>query len=218
MTALAETGWYNSRLGAEQYLRFLPQSRLQVFFIEPLFEERNFLRHTIAEVARALAEQGVGSFIPDLPGSGESRIALDHTSLSDWREALTDASQWLNDAAGGPPHIAAFRGGALLDDAAIGASWWRFAPATGIEILRPMRRAGLLTGKDAMLAGYAIPPRMIADIEQASPQAVAGPLHECRAQSEGAPLWRRAEPGEDRDLVTTLADDLAQWVRSCARR
>ncbi len=218
MTALAETGCYKSRRGEEQYLRFLPHSDLQVYFIEPIFEERNFLRRTLLELARALAQQGIGSFIADLPGTGESELILSDLYLSDWREAVTDTTQWLSDAAGQPPHIAALRGGALLDDAAVGASWWRYAPATGMEILRPMRRAGLIAGEDATLAGYAVSPRMIAEIEQASPQVAAGPLHECRAQSEGAPLWRRAEPGEDRDLVTALAEDLAQWVRSCDPR
>jgi len=218
MTALAETGCYQSRRGKEQYLRFLPQSDTQVYFIEPFFEERNFLRRTLLELARALAQQGIGSFIPDLPGTGESELALSDIYLSDWREAITDTSQWLSDAAGQPPHIAALRGGALLDDAAVGASWWRYAPAAGMEILRPMRRARLMTGEDAILAGYAISPRMIAELEQASPQVVAGPLHECRAQSKGAALWRRAEPGEDRDLVTALAGDLVQWVHSCAPR
>lgn len=218
MTAIAETGCYQSRRGEEHYLRFLPQSNIQVYFIEPFFEERNFLRRTLLELARALAQQGIGSFIPDLPGTGESELTLGDIYLSDWREAVTDTTQWLSDAAGQPPHIAALRGGALLDDAAVGASWWRFAPATGIDILRPMRRAGLMTGEDTTLAGYEISPRMLAEIEQASSQVVAGPLHECRAQSKGAALWRRAEPGEDSDLVTALADDLAQWVRSCAPR
>ncbi len=218
MTALAETGCYQSRRSEEHYLRFLPQSDIQVYFIEPFFEERNFLRRTLLELARALAQQGIGSFIPDLPGTGESELTLSDIYLSDWREAVTDTTQWLSDAAGQPPHIAALRGGALIDDAAVGASWWRFAPATGIDILRPMRRASLMTGEDATLAGYAIPTQMLAEIEQASPNAVDGPLHECRAQSAGAPLWRRAEPGEDRDLVTALAGDLVQWVRSCVPR
>lgn len=219
MTAVAEAGCYQSRTGEEQCLRFLPESAIQVYFIEPFFEERNFLRRTVVEIARGLARQGIGSFIPDLPGTGESRAALKEIRLSDWRDTVFDSTQWIRDSWGRLPHIASFRGATLIDDAALGASWWRFAPATGTEILRPMRRAGLLTpGEDAVLAGYAIPPEMLAEIERASPGAVAGPLHECKAQYQGAALWRRAEPGEDPDLVTAITDDLAQWVRSCASR
>ena len=217
MTEVPETGCYPSRSGDEQYIRFHSSNDLQILFIEPLFEERNFLRRSVIEIARALSRQGIGSFIPDWPGTGESPLALANVSFGDWRNAVTDASRWIYEVTGHLPHIAALRGGTLLDDAAIGASRWRFAAATGTEILRPMRRAASLTGEEGTLAGYPIASQMIAEIKDATPQDVVGAIRECLALSQGAPLWRRAEPGEDHQLVAALADDLAQWVQACAR-
>jgi len=217
MTDDPETGCYPSRSGDEQYIRFYSKNDLQILFIEPFFEERNFLRHTVVEIARAISRQGIGSFIPDWPGTGESPLALADVSFGDWRNAVRDASRWVHGITGHLPHIAALRGGTLLDDAAIGASRWRFATATGAEILRPMRRAASLSGEEGTLAGYPISSQMIAEIEDAIPQAVVGAIHECPVLSQGAPLWRRAEPGEDHQLVAALADDLAQWVQACAQ-
>lgn len=218
MSEHPETGSYQGRLGDEQFIRFHSKSAVQIFFIEPFFEERNFLRRTLIELARTLARKGIGSIIPDLPGTGESPVALNDVTFSDWRDAAADASRWIGEISGKPPHIAALRGGALIDDVAAGASWWRFAPVTGADLLRPMRRAANLIGEEGSLASYPISSQMLAGIEQATPQAVAGHLRECHIQSEGAPLWRRAEPGEDPHLVAALADDIAQWIETCVTR
>ena len=32
---------------------------------------------------------------------------------------------------------------------------------------------------------------------------------------DAAPLWRRAEPGDDPTLVQRLADDIAGWIAAC---
>jgi hypothetical protein len=213
-----ETGSYQSRFGDEQFIRFHSKSTVQILFIEPFFEERNFLRRTLIELARTLARKGIGSFIPDLPGTGESPVALNDVTFADWRDAVADASRWMGEMSGKAPHIAALRGGALIDDVAVGASRWRFAPVTGADLLRPMRRAASLIGEEGSLASYPISSQMLAGIEQATPRAVAGPLRECQIQSGGAPLWRRAEPGEDLHLVAALADDIAHWIETCAPR
>ena len=131
-----EIGLYQSRLGSEQFIRFCSNYNTQILLIEGFFEERNFLRHTVIGLGRALAARGLGCFIPDLPGSGESPIVLDNVTFQDWRDAVADSARWLAETSGCLPHIAAIRSGALLDDAATGASWWRFAPVDGSDLLR----------------------------------------------------------------------------------
>jgi hypothetical protein len=216
MISTPEVGHYPTRTGQEQFLRFNPNNDIQIIIIEPILEERNFLRQTVADIGRALAGANIGCLIPDLPGCGESLWDTDALTLADWRTTIRDVSDWLNQQTGRPPHIAALRGGALLDDAARGASWWRFAPATGAELLRPLRRSGRFSGGETELAGYALSPEMIADLNHASPRPPSGPSREYKPEMAGAPLWRRAEPGNDRALVAGIADDLTAWVRSCA--
>lgn len=216
MIASPEVGFYPARTGSEQFLRIFPNSDIQVTFIEPFFEERNFLRRTIVELARSLASFEIGCFIPDLPGCGESIWEIDDIRLSDWRAAVSDAARWLVQSSGVKPHVASMRGGALLDDAVAATSWWRFAPASGAELLRPLRRASRLSGAEGDLAGYSLHPEMIAALERATPRKPDGPLQEYAGGSGGTPLWRRAEPSEDTELVRALAEDLAAWVRTCA--
>lgn len=213
-----EVGSYPTRTGEEFFLRFFPNSDIQIIIIEPLFEERNFLRRTIVQLARALAIRGVGCLVPDLPACGESHWAISDIRLTDWRTGVADAAEWLRKESGQPPHVAALRGGALLDDAVNGASWWRFAPATGEELLRPLRRAARISGEQSGLAGYELDPDMIADLEHAAPRQPAGPMriHAPAPADVETPLWRRAEPSEDAFLVNMLADDLSDWVRACA--
>jgi hypothetical protein len=217
MTSALQTGRYATGRGEEQFLRFLPKNDIHIILIEPFFEERNFLRRTIVTLARSLARRDIGSLIPDLPGCGESMLDIGDVTFADWESAIGDVSNFLTDETGRKPHIASMRGGALLDRAADGASWWRFAPATGADILRPMHRAQQLSGAEGeALAGYAIPPAMIREIERAVPEPPTGPLRECAVTTPGTPLWRRAEPGEDLALVEAMADDLADWVKTCA--
>lgn len=211
-----EVGFYPSRTGLEQFLRFYSNSHIQVILIEPLFEERNFLRRTVVEIARALARLDIGSFIPDLPGCGESQWDISDVRLSDWRTAVVDAVTWLARENGRVPHIAALRGGCLLDEAGKAASWWRFAPATGAELLRPLRRASQFSGNEESLAGFALQTDMIADLERAVPSEPLGLFRQCNIESTGTPLWRRAEPAEDQRLVDALAGDIGAWVHTCA--
>lgn len=173
------------------------------------------MRRSVVELARTLASLEIGCFIPDLPGCGESGWDISDIRLSDWRAAIADVTGWLALETGRPPHIAALRGGALLDDAGNAASWWRFAPATGKEFLRPLQRASRLSGAADHLAGYALQPEMIADLESAIPRRPSGLIREYTAETSGTPLWRRAEPSEDAELVRALADDLGDWIRTC---
>jgi hypothetical protein len=217
MIPIPEFGHYPTPLGDEPFLRFNSQSQLQLIIIEPFFEERNFLRNVIVAMARRVAERGIGTMIPDLPGCGESSRSINDIRLGDWRDAVAGTGSWLRQAKGCSVHVAAFRGGALLDDAVVGDSWWRFAPVTGSDLLRPMRRASMISGQEISSSGYDLHSDLINDIESAQFTKPAGPLLECAVEQQGAPLWRRAEPDSDPWLAEALAQDLIAWVNRCAR-
>jgi hypothetical protein len=218
MTLAPQVGHYSTRLGSEQVLTFNASSNLQIVIIEGLFEERNFLRKSVIDMARLLAAQGVGIVVPDLPGCGESLLDIGDVTLRDWQCAITDVTEMVFAESGRRPHISSFRGGALIDHAAKGASFWRFAPAGGAELLRSFRQVQRLRdpADNDGLAGHAVRSDMIADLERAAPQPPPGPYRECATRSAGSPLWRRAEPGDDPALVQILADDLTHWVETCA--
>ena len=93
-----------------------PADGPQVLVVPPLFEELNFTRATVVAMARGLAARGIGAWIIDLPGTGESVRAIDGVRLADWRDAVAAAAARI-----GSPHVASLRGGALIDDAAAGA-------------------------------------------------------------------------------------------------
>lgn len=217
MTIAPEFASYQTDKHGEFILRFQSNSSSQVLCIEPLLEERNFLRRTVIAFARDLAGQGIGCAIPDLPGCGESLIDMADLRLDQWRAAVTDAAACLTAETGCPPHLAAFRGGSLIDDTAVAASRWRFAPVSGSDLLRPLRYARRLAGDDALddLMGYRLNAEMIADLEDAVPADTPGPLRIAEGRASGAALWRRAEPDEDPDLTESLAADFIQWMATC---
>lgn len=182
---------------------------LQLLVIEPLFEEANRCRRLVAQILRQLEAAGIDAAIAELPGTGESPIDIADVRLSDWREAIAQYR---------PRFVASFRGGALLDD---GASW-RFAPETGLRILRDLRRATLTSGNSTLFAGHALSEGFLEDLESASPKGGAARTvrletdpADADAKVEGSSLWRRAEPGEDVALAEALAKDLLAWMRSC---
>jgi pimeloyl-ACP methyl ester carboxylesterase len=187
-----------------------------LLFLPPLFEEMNRTRALIAATMRALAEEGFGCWLPDLPGTGESERALAAISWEDWRVAA---------AAAAPDALAAVvsvRGGALLDDAPPARCRWRFAPATGSSLARDLARAGLMTEGGG--GGYAPSDALLASLEAAEPVPGDGVrtvrLVTDRAEADlkldGPPLWRRAEPQTSPELAAALACDISAWVRQCA--
>ena len=201
----------------------------QVLILGALFSEHNFTRAIVVEIARCLAAAGIGSAIPDLPGTGESSRTLADTSLAEWREAAAAAAGMLAETAGVRPHIVAVRGGALLDDACPGASWWRLAPATGAQLLRQMERAHKLGERERAtppapppdgaldLVGYRLGLALHEPLRQAVPADPAGPLRVVPIEGSGVAPWRRAEPAADPVLSRQLADDIIAWVTSCGR-
>ena len=204
--------------GRETMLRFGPVRGPTVLAALPLFEEANRTRASLIAVLRRLAERGIGSALPDLPGTGESLVATADATLTDWCAAFAAAARTL----AGPVHVVAWRGGALVDAAAEVATRWRLSPASGAETTRELRRAQAASG-GSLFAGNRLSATMIAELEAGEPSC-AGPLRSVRLDTDpreadtklpGRPLWRAAEPGTDPALEAALADDIAEWIGRC---
>jgi hypothetical protein len=211
---------FPGKAGPEWMMRIGAADSPAILFVPPLFEEMNRTRALIADVMRRLAALGHGCWLPDLSGTGESLRALGDIGWNDWRHDVTSACAYVTKKAG-QPLIASLRGGALLDDAAAGLGWWRFAPVDGAALTRDMVRAGLA---GVEWAGYAPSADFKADLAAAAPVAVA-PLRTIRLSSdrsdadgklEGPALWRRSEPGSSAELAAAIAADIHGWSRSCA--
>lgn len=211
---------YSAGIGDEWMMLRGPREGLRVLILAPLLNEANQCRAMTVDLARHLARAGVGSAIPDLPGTGESVHPLANVRWSDWRHAAAAAAKALS-RDGSPLAIASLRGGALLDDACTARSWWRFAETSGASLLRPLERAQRLTSAPAApdapdapatLAGFSLHVDMIEAIRAAVPAPVAGLLRTVAFEGDGVPIWRRAEPTNDPALAKRLAEDLLAWI------
>lgn len=223
----------------ELCLRFGPDGAPRLLILPPLFDEANRVRHLMVECARALADLGLSSLLPDLPGCNESVRTLDTASLSLWQAALITCGEQL-----GPiTHVASLRGGALLDDTLCDALGelprWRLAPVKGGQLLRNMlrtriasdREAGITSSSEALmeaartsgitLAGNSLSPCMIRELDSAAPSD-GGAIRLVRFADDplaadgriaGAPLWLRAEPAHDPEMAAAMARDIAGWMR-----
>ena len=203
---------------AEYLLRSEIDGPRQLLIIPALFDEANKLRHFTVDTMRRLAEHGVATLLPDLPGMNESRSALDKQTLGGWGKLVSAlAATERVDA------VLAFRGGALLAPA--GLRCLALAPVTGASQLRGMLRARVLADREngrhstreslleigeergLDLAGHAISAQMVRDLQSAE----LPPNVEAIAQSElgGPGLWLRAEPEHDPAQAERLALYLA---------
>ncbi len=222
---------YAWRGGSELLLRHGRGSLITLLVLPALFDEANRMRRFTVSLMRALAERGIGTILPDLPGTGESIVPLEEVRLADWHDAV-DALAAMIDK---PYLTVAIRGGAILDRQS--DRGWRLAPESGERIVRDLvrstalsqtvtpgvidRRARVATTRLAgnriapalyealVLATTAAPDRRTARLDtDAGPRDVTLPGH---------PLWRASEPGDDPALVDTAAADIATWVARCAR-
>ncbi|HVI98523.1 MAG TPA: hypothetical protein VM657_05590 [Sphingomonas sp.] len=215
-------------------LRFGPADGPIVVLAMPLFEEANRTRVFAVTLLRALAEHGIASLLPDLPGTGESLTELEEISANDWVESISVAT------GGRPSHIAALRAGCLIAGNAPALSRWYFAPTTGEAIVRDLIRTRQIAdreegrafdpaeldadGPPIEFAGNRIPRSLLralreAESDQMPPCRIVrldGDPHAADRHVPGVPLWRRSEPDNDPALAALLAEDLAQWVRRCA--
>jgi hypothetical protein len=204
-------------------LRIGDPDGLPVVFIPPLFEEMNSTRALLVATMRALSAEGHCCWLPDLTGTGESLVPLAEVTWSDWRHDVTAIVRHVTQSSNGPPLIATIRGGCLLDDAAKGFGYWRFAPVAGASLGRDLDRASL--GGGAEWAGYhEARPDFRAALTDAKPANVT-PLRTVRlatdageadSKVEGPALWRRSEPGSSTTLAAALARDIGEWRQTCA--
>lgn len=203
-----------------------------IILIPPLFDEANRMRRTLALTMRALAARGHHVMIPDLPGQNDSLLPTDDAALTLWKEALARIVA----AQAGHVIVASWRGGALIDDGAVGAAGhWRMAPLTGASIVKTMLRVRVASEKEAgraitgdalraiaaevgtiELAGNTLSFAMLAELEQAQPHPVTPLRTIAPADIGGSALWLRAEPGEDAAMADAMADDISAWSVTCA--
>src|SRR3546814_15439446 len=132
---------------------------------------------------RTLDEARIGTILPDLPGQNESLAPDESIGLAVWRAALERLAGQSGVSIG---MVAAFRSGAMLDDAIVCSRHWRLAPEDGPSLLRHLirtrlaadREEGISGSKDLLLAqarhesmefaGASLPPGMIHELENAT--------------------------------------------------
>lgn len=204
--------------GREATLRFGPEHGPTVLAAAPLFEEANRTRASLVAVLRRLAERGIGSALPDLPGTNDSLVPTDDATLKGWRDAFAAAARALP----GPIHVMSWRGGALVDGEAEAFSRWRLSPVSGPDMIRDLRRAQATAGGE-LFAGNRLSTAMVAALETGQ-FSVIQPLRVVRLDTDpragdarlpGRPLWRAAEPGTDPELEAAIADDITVWIARC---
>lgn len=211
---------YPTGRGEEWMMALGPTEGPQLVIVQPLFEEMNRCRAMLVAVARYLAERGVGCWLPDLPGTGESARDLADVAWEEWPRAIADACRAAGH--GRPPFLAALRGGALIDHQAEAAGRWRCAPVGGEALMRDLERARAFAGSPGdpdEYAGYAITRSMAEALRRAEPVAMPSRLVRldsdptpADARIDAPPPWRLAEPDPAWLLAAALAADLAGWL------
>ena len=198
-----------------------------VLFVPPLFDEMNRVRRMLVETMRALAERGVRTYLPDLPGCNESLADISAQTLTEWRSAIEAASVQFR-----ATHVASLRGGTLIDHVA-DLPMWRLAPVKGSSLLKTMLRtriaadkeSGLSTTMDVLmlqahsgpleLSGYNLGSAMLESLENAAPVAVPDLYEAALTDVNVSALWLRAEPQDDPVMSAALAAELDRWSASC---
>lgn len=215
--------------GREAMLRFGPETGPVVVAALPLFEEANRMRAFVVTMLRALAERGIASVLPDLPGTGESLVPTQEATLAAWRSAFAACCA----SVGADVHVAAMRGGAILDADATVTSRWYLVPVGGAAVARDLLRARLAAGlprpgpDEAVIevAGNLVSRELLDALPGAEPSDVM-PRRVIREENDTRPanarfdipmMWRLPEPTAFPSHARDLAGDLSQWVRACAR-
>lgn len=232
---------YVWRGGKELMLRFGPAEGPLAIVTLPLFEEANRLRAFAVTVCRSLADGGVASVLPDVPGQGESLTDLRSCTLANMRSAIAAAGAAFGRSDRNLPYSVALRSGALLDQDLVKAGRWLFAPQSGanlVQVLERIKRTSDRLGPEAPgeqdpdtplfeIAGNRIPASLLeslrterADGDGDLPQRIVRLSHASQPADqmvEGSALWRRAEPGNDPALAALLASDIVAWIAACER-
>ncbi len=216
-------------LGREQIL-CAGEGEPCLLILPPLFDEMHKLRRTLVMAMRALADRGIASILPDLPGLNESQTPLSQCHLSDWRSAMRIAADEC-----GATHVAGIRSACLLDEGFFDDEFrhlprWRYAPMVGARLTTQMIRAQMAGDKAAgraskredyepvedhasiQLSGYTISGAIMTQLTAATIAPLSGKHDHLVEGSLGPALWLRAEPGESAELAQALADSWAKWM------
>ncbi len=213
-----------------------------LLIVPPLFEEMNRTRALLAAVGRRLVDLGIATWLPDLPGTGDSALPFAEARWKIWQHALEALAQQISTTHGKSAHIFAVRGGALLGESIPAGSHYWLAPVAGERLLRELLRARMAADQErgtpvsttaleaeleslpVELAGYPVSPALATALRAATLPDVM-PLRRATAGSgdadiafDGPPLWRHAEPTAAPALAKALADDIADWIARCAGR
>jgi hypothetical protein len=176
----------------------------------------------VSGLCRALAAKGIGCWLPDLPGTGESLRALETVTWAQWIEAVEAATTIIAAETGEAPSSLALRGGALVEAGTL-ARRWRLSPTTGRSLLSDLRRSALASGSDpATPAGYRLGDDLGTKLAAAEPATgiairtarLLSDDREANLRIAGGPIWRRPEPVSDPILLDAIVDDIAGWVVS----
>lgn len=218
-------------------LRFGPDTGPVVIAALPLFEEANRTRAFVVTVLRALAERGVAGILPDLPGTGDSLAPTRDATIMTMRDAVAA----LVDQQKRPTFAFGIRSAALLDTLASLSGRYHLAPQQGEQCLRELKRiryadldrkapegdSWITDDEDAPveIAGNTISPRMLRELrdlavgkDEGAPRRIARLVSDAQpadVKFDAAPLWRRAEPGNDPVLAALVAEDIAAWIAAC---
>lgn len=230
MNAAPDHIFYETSGNREYSLRYQGNAGAPtILILPPLFDEMNRTRRMVIEAMRALAVRGVSSVLPDLPGCNESLAPMAQQSLTGWRAAIADLTRQIE-----VTHIAAIRGGCLLDDDT-GLPSLRLAPVAGASLLKTMlrtriaadREAGISTSLETLrthgatdcldLAGYVVSPVMLKELDAAIPVQGDHVRELPMPDIAGAPLWLRSEPSENAQMSAALALQWDMWSATCAR-
>ncbi|MGB5078060.1 MAG: hypothetical protein WBO17_11325 [Sphingorhabdus sp.] len=205
----------------------------RILVVPALFDEMNRVRSVVVGAMRQLAEHGVMTLLPDLPGCNESLADISTQSLDSWREAVTAAGSQFQAS-----HVASIRGGTLVADR-LALPQWRLASVKGSSLLKTMLRTRIAADKEAgknnsveslmaearmqpvELSGYRLGAAMLAALET----AIANPdidaqeivLGQEPGMLCGTPIWLRAEPKDDPAMSAALAFELDRWSATCGR-
>lgn len=206
--------------GREAMLRLGPDAAPVVIVALPAFEEANRTRTFAIGIMRALAALGIGSVLPDLPGTNDSLRMTEDATLTGWRAAFAAAAR-----KSGARWSLAIRSGALVDTEADLDGRWHLAPQSGAALHRELERlrhsgGGMIGETTVEIGGNRVSHHLLGELGTAVPSPdrvrtvrLATDAQPADRKLDGPPLWRRAEPDNDPAFAAVLAADLADWVR-----
>lgn len=161
--------------GREAVMRFGPAEGPVVVAALPLFEEANRTRAFAVAILRGLAERGIASALPDIPGQGESLVPTEAMTILRMQDAFGAAVAAI--AGEAPSFALGIRSGALLDALALVSGRWHFAPQDGATLLRELTRVKQAeVGRETKLNEYWFLDSTLPDDAPDPPVAIAGNL------------------------------------------